>query len=74
MSRTDRAYDQVAHDIAVLSSGVAGGVAGCVVSQVSSVRYYGPDLMPLGEDGYCAFGPCQDPIPNFECRVPEICW
>ena len=56
-----RAADQV------IRSGIAGGVAGCVVGTL----YYVPsDVLHIstisGKDGRCASRPCQDPLSGLE--------
>ena len=53
----------------VIRSGIAGGVAGCVVCSTSAFRtaHRHTDLTAsLGEDSRCAARPCQDPLSGLE--------
>jgi hypothetical protein len=56
----------------VIRSGIAGGVAGCVVCNLLFARpATGPTditavLPSLGKDGRCAARPCQDPLSGLE--------
>lgn len=60
----------------IVRSGIAGGVAGCVVrtSGFESLRCaLLTDTLLLGQDGRRAAGQSQDPFPSLQSGFPEVC-